>query len=323
MAPVRIISEQDVTALMPLEDTIFIVEQAFQQDAENQCISFPVVREAIHQPHNGVFGIKSGFMSSSAALGLKAGGYWPENFTHYGLSNHQSTIVLFDAHTGRPSALMAANRVTELRTAAAGAIAAKWLASPTSHAVGVIGAGHQALAQLLALRTIISIDQIHVWARHKDKAQKFCAHLQELFDAEIMFGSIENVVYGADILITATASTEPLVRYDWLRPGVHINAIGSDTKGKHELDPLIFDHALVVVDNIYQSRSIGELQSLPANYPIVGTLGEIVAGIKTVKRTLGDITVFDSTGVTFQDLAVAHLILQRAEQSHRGQMIDL
>lgn len=323
MSAVRIISEQDVSDLLSLEETISIVERAFQEDAENQCISFPVVREPIPQPRNGVFGIKSGFMHSSGALGLKAGGYWSENFVRYSLSNHQSTIVLFDANTGGPTALMAANKITALRTAAAGAIAARWMASPTSHTVGVIGAGHQALAQLLALKTVVDIDQIYLWARDADKARNFRSRLQGLFDTEIVLDAIENVVHSAAILITATPSTEPLVHYEWLSPGVHINAIGSDTKGKQELEPSILEHALVVVDNVQQSRTIGELQSVPTDYPVFATLGEIVAGNKALSRTPEDITVFDSTGVTFQDLAVAQVILHRAEQLYRGIIVNL
>lgn len=329
MAKLVVLSEQIIEEILDLPECIRVVEAAFHADADGGVQTFPIVRETLTGHDERVFGVKTGYMTVPGVLGLKAGGYWRNNEQLMNISNHQSTVVLFNPDSGQPVAVFAANYLTRLRTAAAGVVAAKWLARPQSTSIGVLGAGSQAEAQIRAtIGAFPSVCRVMVWNRHIDKAKDLVNGIQATTREDVELIPVPTVQEAchADIIITTTPSREALVHNDWISSGTHINAIGSDTKGKQELEPSLLLRARVVVDNLEQSQTLGELQSMSLEQvrtmaPI--TLGDIVAGRIGGRRNGDEITIFDSTGVTFQDLSVAQWLYSRALAKGLGSIVEL
>ena len=315
MAEVVIVSDSEIESVVDLDRAVGLVEDAFRGLLTGQSRAFPVVREAVPQ-HAGTFGIKSGHIDHLGALGLKAGGFWLDNASR-GLPNHQSAILMFDPATGQPNGLVAANYLTMIRTAALGAIGAKYLARRDSRSICLVGAGVQGRAQLLAVRHVLSgITEIRIYDPFPGKAATLAAEVNGSAGAggttatAKAYDRAEEAVRGADVVITATPSTKAIVMSEWVGPGTHLNAMGADTKGKQEMDPALVARAKLVVDNLAQCLELGESQHAyrlglldPAK--VHAEVAEVITGHKPGREATGELTLFDSTGVAIQDLAVA------------------
>jgi alanine dehydrogenase len=222
--------------------------------------------------------------------------------------------VIIDVETGTPRAIINATELTAMRTGAAGAVAARYLAPrQSSVTLGVVGAGRQAEAQVEATAAALTIEEIRVWSRTGKSAEAFAARYSD-YNARSV--PIERAC-DCDVLTTTTPSTKPFVMADWVHEGTHINAIGADAPGKQELDPALLLKAEVFVDDPRQSIHSGEInvpistgQYNPGR--IAGTLGEVVTG-KKGRSSPDAITIFDSTGLAIQDLAIATLVLRDGE----------
>ena len=319
-----VISEQDARALVSIEAAIEAVEQSFAAMARGQARNYPVVRELVGY-RDAVFGVKTGCDTAAPILGLKAGGYWPHNLAQ-GLGNHQSSTLLFDPDTGRASALVSANDLTGVRTGAASAIATKHLSRPDASVLGLIGAGVQSQYQLRATLAVRPIRKVCAWNPSADKLAAFGRLVQEL-GLEFVAADRQAVAASADILITVTPSQQALVEKAWIRPGTHISAMGADTRGKQELDPLLVAAAVLFVDEAAQAISIGECQhafsaGLITQQSFRGSLGQVIAGLCDGRRSASEITLFDGTGVALQDLVVADLAVRLARQRGVGSVVD-
>ena len=221
-------------------------------------------------------------------------------------------MMLFDAATGVPVALLLDNGyLTDIRTGAAGAVAADHLALPAITTVGVIGSGVQARHQLRCLRVVRQFTRVVAWSPTRERLSTFCREMQaEGFDT-CAARDAQAVCEDADVLITTTPSREPLVRAAWLRQGMHITAVGADSPGKQELDADCLDRAdLVVVDRYAQCSAFGELHhalaaALLTRNDVHAELGAVVAGLKPGRTSDREITLADLTGVGFQDTAIA------------------
>lgn len=260
----------------------------------------------------GDFRTMPAYLPSLDIAGVKIVNVHPEN-PKKGLPSVMALTVILDTATGRPLAILNATRLTEMRTGAAGAIAAKYLAPKKECVLGVIGTGRQAEAQVRATAQELAITAIRVWSRNPAHAEAFAGRFRE-FDAKDV--SLE-AACDCDVLVTTTPSRTPLVKNEWIHEGMHINAIGADAPGKEELDPAILRRARVFVDDPAQAVHSGEInvpirRGLYTAGMIAGTLGEIVTGRKGRQRP-GEITVFDSTGLAIQDLAIASIAMQQAE----------
>ena len=318
---VMIISEEVARELVSVEDAIAAVEQTFAAMARGDARNYPVVREVLGY-QDAVFGVKTGADTAVPFLGLKAGGYWPHNLGK-GLTNHQSSTLLFDPETGRASALVSANYLTGVRTGAASAIATKYLSRPNSSTLGIIGTGGQSAYQLRATFAVRDIRRVHAWDPSPDNLAHFGRTVTELgldFSPE---SEREAVVRAADVVITVTPSQAALVEKDWVRPGTHISAMGADTKGKQELDPQLVAGSAIFVDEAAQAVTIGECQhafaaGLISEDDIRGSIGGVVAGLCEGRQTPEDVTLFDGTGVSLQDLVVAHLAVRLATERGLG-----
>jgi alanine dehydrogenase len=327
MTEMMVLNDNDVASLVSFDENLRMIEQAFRDYSLGKSYAFPVVREDIKK-HGGIFGIKSGYIETQDALGFKAGGFWSNNQSR-GLPNHQSVILLFNPATGQPRALVAANFVTQIRTAAIGAIGCKYMARKESRILSVIGTGQQGRNQLdAALRVLPNIAEIYLCDINPVSAETLARDISHYPQAIRVANSPEQACKCADVIITATSSYKAIVMDEWIKPGTHINAIGTDTRGKQELDTRIFAHAVVVVDDMNQCCYLGECQhaydaGIITRETIYAQVGELINGVKKGRRTPEEITVFDTTGVAIQDLATAGYAFEEALKKGIGSRITI
>lgn len=318
-----VVKEQTVKDLVTEEIAFDAVEAVFGAMARGDAYNFPVVREAIGYA-DALYGFKSGFDRSGLALGLKSGGYWPGN-AERGLTNHQSTVVLFDADTGRPKALVGGNYLTAVRTAASSAVSIRHLAREESSVLGMIGAGHQSTFQLRAALKQRKFDRIVGWNIEPERLSV----LEEVAaEHGIPFqrAELEILCKQADVIITITSCFAPLVMKNWVLPGTHIACMGTDTKGKQEVEAGLMPQAKLFTDEVAQSISIGECQHAYAAGLVreddITPVGAVINGDHPGRASAEEITLFDGTGVGLQDLAVADIAVDVAVKNGLAQEID-
>ena len=318
-----VVPESEIAGLMTPEAAFDAVEAVFAAMARGDAYNFPVVREAIGH-EDALYGFKGGFDASGLTLGLKAGGYWPNNQKH-DLINHQSTVFLFDPDTGRVSAAVGGNLLTALRTAAASAVSSKYLAPKGAKVLGMVGAGHQSAFQMRAAIRFGNFEKVIGWNPHPEMLSRLADTAAEL---GLPFEAVELDRLGAeaDVIISITSSFAPILLSDHVKGPTHIAAMGTDTKGKQELDPALVARARLFTDEIAQSLSIGEFQHAAAQKMIsaeeVTALGKVIIGDHE-GRGDAEITIFDGTGVGLQDLAVAAAVVDLARQQGKATQIKI
>ncbi len=305
------INEEMVSSLVGPKEIFTVIEAMYASMYAGTARNFPVVREQLGHA-DAVYGFKSGFDRLGQVLGVKAGGYWPGNAAQ-GIANHQSTVLLFDPDTGMLKALVAGNRLTALRTAAAAAVSVKHLSNPQSETLSILGAGGQAPFQIRACFEQRPFKRIFLANRTRDKALALQAELQDL-NVDIQVVSIQKAVEEANVLITIISSWEPVVEADWVSPGTHLVCMGTDTNGKQEVATKIVSHATLFCDEIEQVTTIGECQHAFASGDIsvsdITPLGAVITDHHPGRTSVEEITLFDSTGVGLQDLVAAQRVLE-------------
>jgi alanine dehydrogenase len=312
-----VLDKHHVDAVLDADATLAAVREAFVLHSRALGRVYPVVREALHT--GGVFGIKSGEVATQSLLGFKAAGFWPANRAQGG-EPHQATIMLFDPATGRPTCLMDGNAVTTMRTGAAGALGLGLFARPDSRTLCVFGSGVQARIHVtFALRTLPALERVFYLTYNGQPDPAFEAAFAGGL-APVHRSDADAAVADSDVVITATPGAGALFSAAAIRPGTHINSVGTDTKGKRELPPHLLEGAQVFVDDLTQSRQIGELQWLPGNLPAT-EIGAVLDAAAPFARQAGAITVFDLTGLALQDLTVGRMIHQRAQEQGLGHAI--
>jgi len=301
-----IVPEKEIAGLISPEAAFDAVEAVFGAMARGDAYNFPVIREAIGH-EDALYGFKSGFDRAGLVLGLKAGGYWPNNLEK-GLINHQSTVFLFDPDTGRFKAAVGGNLLTALRTAAASAVSIKHLARKDSKVLGMIGAGHQSAFQMRAAVKQRDFDRVIGWNMHPEMLSRLEETATEL---GLPFEAVELDQLGAeaDVIITITSSFDPILMDAQVKGGTHIACMGTDTKGKQEVDAALVARATVFTDEVAQATSIGECQHAVAQGLIgedaITEIGAVINGTHPGRSSDDQVTLFDGTGVGLQDLAVA------------------
>jgi ornithine cyclodeaminase len=264
------------------------------------------------------FSVKSG--STADITGLKVGSFWSRN-PEKGLPRHNSVILLLDQEVGRLRAVVEAGRVNAYRTAAADAVAADLLARSDAETLAVFGAGNQARHEVSALRRVRPIKRVLVVARNPAQADAILKQSRdEGLDARL--ATAEEACRAADIIVTATPSRAPLFEADWVRPGTHVASMGSDAPGKQELPVALFDRARLFCDLPSQSITIGDFQhaqaQIVAGQLVLDQLGDALEGRVRGRKTPDDITIFDSSGISIQDLYIGQMIVDRISETRRG-----
>jgi len=319
-----IVPEREIGGLLTREAAFEAVERVFAAMAAGEAYNFPVVREAIGH-EDALYGFKGGFDRSGLTLGLKAGGYWPHNLAQRGEINHQSTVFLFDADTGKAQAMVGGNLLTALRTAAASAVSIRHLAREDAQVLGMIGAGHQAAFQLRAALEQRAFKKVIGWNLHPEMLGTLESVAEEAgapFEAVGLDGMGE-----ADVIISITSSFDAILGADQVSPGTHLACMGTDTKGKQEVEAGLLARATVFTDEVAQAVSIGEAQHAVAKGLIsegdVHQLGAVINGAHPGRREAEEITLFDGTGVGLQDLAVAARVVELALEQGRAITVDV
>jgi ornithine cyclodeaminase len=297
-------------------DALDAVEAAFSR-LQAGGVSMPPVMHIAAREHNGDIDVKSAYVPGMPHIAIKIASGFYDNPAR-DLPAGSAMMVLLDAETGFCSAVLLDNGyLTDLRTGLAGAVAARYLAPAAVATVGVIGTGIQARYQVECLRLVREFGQVAVWGRSLRRAEAYAMDMQDRCGLEVrVAGSPSEVLAASQVVITATASREPLVMAADLHPGLHLTAVGSDFPGKQELHPNVLRRAdRLVCDRLSQCRVIGELQHLVANGELpadldVIELGELTSGARTGRSTADDITVCDLTGTGVQDTAIANLAYQ-------------
>lgn len=313
-----LLTRRDMKGLLDMRAVLPAIEQAFKDLAEGRASMPPKAYLLLE---------KGDFRAMPAAVPEAAGMKWvsvfPVNRT-VGLPTVMGTLVYNDPLTGYPLAVMDATELTDFRTGATAAVAAKYLARKDSHVLGLVGAGRQARTQLLAHAELFDIREIRVYDRSSVVVHGLA---QSLPDYPIKACSLEETA-ASDIVCTTTPAREPVLKKAMVRPGTHINAIGADAAGKEELEPAILNGAVVVVDDVRQARSSGEI-NVPVSRglfrveDIYATLAEIVSGRKPGRPDDQAVTIFDSTGVAIEDIAVAKLVYAKAREASSYRSVDL
>jgi len=301
-----------------MSDVINVVEEAFRLCGEGKGKMPAKVYLAVE---------RGDFRAMPAALPGCAGVKWvnvhPQNPSR-DLPSVMAVLIYSDPETGYPLAIMDATEITAYRTGAAAAIASKYLARRNARAIGIIGAGFQAHTQILAHAELFNPISI----KASDVSRTAVERLMTAFPQfSIKNCSIQEAV-ASDIVCTLTPSRGPIVKREWITPGTHINAVGADAPGKQELDPSILKEAIVVVDDLTQASHSGEInvpiqKGMYSIGEIYGTLPEIVAGKKKGRTDNKAITVFDSTGIAVEDIAVAKILFEKAQQAGGYPSIEL
>lgn len=313
-----LLTRSDVKSLLQMSAVIATVEQAFKQLARGEA----------RMPAKAYLTLDRGdFRAMPAAVPHAAGMKWvcvyPQN-PSLGLPTVIGTLVYNDPDTGYPLAVMDATDITDYRTGATAAVAAKYLARRDAETLGLIGAGRQAHTQLLAHAEIFQFKEIRVYDRSAEAVKKFIASFPGY---PIRESSLPEAA-ASDIVCTITPAREPVLKKEWVIPGTHVNAIGADAPGKEELEPALLKGATVVVDDLRQASSGGEInvplkKGLFSVNDIYATLDEIIVGKKPGRQDPRAITIFDSTGVAIEDIAVARLLYEKAKQAGTCLSINL
>ncbi|PKR54951.1 ornithine cyclodeaminase family protein [Thalassospira marina] len=308
------VSEETAHRIVTIRDAIATIDQMFRDYARGEAMTFPVVTGQGPDPQTR-FSIKSGMFDARRLAGVKIGSYWPQN-PQAGIPAHGSTTFFLEPDTGVPRAVVAASYLTALRTAASDAVAIQALARKDAATLAIIGTGKQAWYEVAAACEVRPIRKVFVAGRSADKAKSFAAQLAKDLGLETVAAPISDAVQQADIIITATAAREGLIQPKWAQPGTHISAMGADGPGKFELAPELVAQASLFADVIEQSVRIGEYE-VAFGQGLIGrenitAIGDVLNGTRDGRSSDLQITVYDSSGMALQDLAIGEFALQAA-----------
>jgi ornithine cyclodeaminase/alanine dehydrogenase-like protein (mu-crystallin family) len=326
---VRVLFESEIRELIGPAEALREVREAFARLGRGEATLPDLIR--LEMPGGrGEVHVKGAYLHGSPFFAFKEAGGFPGNPAR-GLPAGSGVVLVFDAETGLLRAVLFDNAyLTDLRTGAAGALAADLLANPSLTQVGIVGCGTQARFQLEALLGVRRPERIVVFGRSEDKAQAYAREMSQRLGVRIeVVGSAYRAIEGSDVLITATPAREPFVREDWVFRGTHVTAVGSDAPDKHEIFARVLAKAdKVVADHLGQCLRLGEIHhamesGLFAEEAVYGELGELAAGLKPGRERQDEITVADLTGVGIQDAAVAGFVAGEAIRQNRGRLLEV
>ena len=313
---IPVYEEEAIRRAVSLPQAIEAMESAFAVYSRKEATVPPVMHLDIPK-YRGEVHMKCGYIHDSAHYVLKvAAGFYDNKQLNLPVSS--GMMILFDARTGFPVAFLVDGcYLTELRTAAAGAVAAKYLARKSIEQVGILGAGSQGRFQLQALACVRQFHRVRVYDHRATNVQRYLSDMKGTAGAELTAANtVEEAVRGSQVLITATTSRQPLVRAEWVEPGTHITAMGSDDPTKQELEADVLARAdVLVADSISQCLRLGEIHhavetSAIKEEDIDGELGDVILGRIPGRTEDRQVTVCDLTGVGVQDAAIAALAYQ-------------
>lgn len=326
---ILILESQHIRELLPMRDCIELMADALSSLARGEV--FQPLRTIIRPPEAlGLLGLMPAYRTGEhGAFGMKAICVFPGN-PAIGKDAHQGAVLLFSRETGELIALMNASEITAIRTAAVSAVATRVLARENAHQLGIIGAGVQARTHLLALDAVRSIKHARVACRNIEHARKLVREMQPGFSFPIeAVESNEEAVRGADLIVTATSSQEPVINKNWISPGAHINAIGTHSPHSREVDSATMAAARIFVDRRESAMNesgdylLAAKEGLINAENIIAEIGELLTGSKSGRTSANEITLFKSLGLAIEDVACAEYLYEKAMSEDFGTWVNL
>lgn len=323
-----ILSRAQVRELLDMRDAIGAVEKGLVEFSGGQAV-MPVRVTTQVPAHGGIVLGMPAFLGQTNALGTKIVTVYKNNPAK-GLPTILAVVVVNDPETGRVEAVMDGGYLTAIRTAAASAVGTKYLANKGSRVLGILGTGVQGESHLWAMTEVAAVERVLIYNRTREKAERFREEMSRRFGLPIEVADGEEAVCRAsDILVLATTATEPITRREWLKPGVHINAVGSHSPPARELDGETVAAARVVVDS--RDANLAECGDLLIPMKegkidqshFADEIGEVAVGKKPGRRSPDEITIYKSVGIAVEDVATANLVYQRAKERGIGTDVEL
>jgi len=336
MIKFKVLSKEDISNVLEMQQVIEVVENVYKSKNSDMTEVWPTIF------HDFVKGkadmdIKSGYLKDEKIFGHKTVTWFGENIDK-GLPTLIGLLAVYDSETGVPLGVMDASYITGIRTGAAGAIGAKYLAKKEADTLLIVGAGNQSVFQIAAtLTTLPNIKRVNVASRVYDDAVKFIKVISERLKIEFDIDTehvdfeavidLETAVKESHIIITVTPSRKPIIKKEWIQKGTHISCIGADMEGKQEIDSEIMAFSTVFVDDYEHCKQVGEIEmALQLGHisedDIVGEIGELILGQKPGRTSDDQITIFDATGMALLDIATARLALKLSDEKDLGSVVN-
>ena len=338
MIDVKILSKEDIMQVIEMNPVIECVENVYKSKSNDNAVVWPTTFYEF-DPGHADMDIKSGYLKDAKIFGHKTVSWFGAN-KEKGLPDLVGMIAVFDATNGMPLGILDGSYITGLRTGAAGAIGAKYLARPESETLFVLGAGNQAAFQIAAtltlfpgLKKVIVADMLD-----PENAKRFVANLPKRLADEFGIDAssvtleancdLAEAVPQADIIITVTPSKSPVIKKEWVRPGTHFSCIGADAEGKEEIDPEIYRNAVIFVDDMMHCLEAGETEiplktGVITRDDVIGEIGDLILGKATGRTSDEQITIYDATGMALLDIAVGKTALDLANEKNLGSTANL
>ena len=313
-----ILSRTDMIGLLTPAEYNSCVEQAYRMHGEGRFFMEPKGHIVLDK-YPGEWEAMPSYIEEPEAAACKWVSIREQNREKFGLPTVFSILIYTHPETGFPLAIVDGSYHTLMRTGSSAAVSAKWLARKNSKSLAIVGAGHMAEGALATCNEIFDWQDVRIWSRSQATLDHFVTEQQPKYESFSIQTSttLEDVVPGADVVVTLTPARGPIVKDEWIAPGTHIAAVGADKDGDQELESAILQRARIFVDDIRQCRTDGEI-NVPLNQGIIteddiaGEIGQVVAGKMTGRTSDDEITVFDSTGIALQDSATVPLEYERA-----------
>lgn len=333
-----ILRKEEVAQVIDMKDTIDEVRNVYKLKAQDKTVIWPLVNYEFLD-ENAAMDIRSGYVKGKQLHGLKMLNNYPDNIKK-GLPPFNGLMMVFDSNTGIPIGIMDASYVTCMRTGAAGAIGVDILAKKDAKNLMILGTGKQAAFQIAAtlilrpklekvyLVNVLNYKNAEEFANNIGGILKNDFGLEELKIEFIAVENVEDAVRDSDAIITVTPSRKPIIKKEWLKPGVHLSCIGSDMETKQEIESKIFEGAKIYTDDKEQCVRVGEIE-IPINEGIIresditGEIGELLKGDIVGRKNDEEVTVFDATGLYILDLVTAKVAIKRAREVGIGLEIKL
>ncbi len=313
-----ILGRTDMMGLLTPAEYNDCVEQAYRMHGAGRFYMEPKGHIVLDK-YPGEWEAMPSYIEEPEAAACKWVSIREQNRERFDLPTVFSILVYTHPETGFPLAICDGSYHTVMRTGAAAAVSAKWLARKDSKVLAIVGAGHMSEGTLATCNEVFAWERVSVWSRSQATLDSFLESQRPKYPGLEIRGSreLEQVVTGADVVVTVTPARDPIVKDAWIKPGTHIAAVGADKEGDQELEGTILQRARVFVDDIRQCRNDGEInvplsRGLIKEADLAGEIGEVVVGRKEGRLTDDDITVFDSTGIALQDSATVPLEYERA-----------
>jgi ornithine cyclodeaminase len=303
----RYLSQEEVVALLPMNECIAVMKETFSNLAEGKCLQ--PLRSLMWLPdRKGLLGMMPGYADGPGVIGIKVITVFHGN-RQVDLPSHQGTVTLFDAAHGRPLLIADAMEITSIRTAAASALATDILSRKDSKRLSIIGTGEQAERHIQAIGLVRDISEVYLWGRNEEKADQLAHKISSNNKLAVSVkNSVAEAVYHADIICTVTSSTQPVLKGEWIQPGAHINAVGACTPNVRELDTNAVQMSTLFTDScesLFNESGdflIPKSEGAIDNSHVKAELSELISGKKAGRTSKDEITLFKSLGIAAEDI---------------------